>query len=130
MALGSALTPFCLVGLGTMLVTLLCLLLLLLLLLLLSLGTDFLRAGRMVCVSRLPGGAECRLVECRLLELEFVEEEVVSLSWFLGRRWFTPSPSANSTHKKLEEFRFGSSSAEEEEGESTQVSSPYASYEG
>ena len=126
MGLGSVLTPFCLVGLGTMLVTLLCLLLLLLLLLLLSLGTDFLRAGRMVCVSRLPGGAECRLVECRLLELEVV----VSLSWFLGRRWFTPSPSANSTHKKLEEFRFGSSSAEEEGGESTQVSSPYASYEG
>ena len=127
MALGSVLTPFCLVGLGTMLVTLLCLLLLLLLLLL-SLGTDFLRAGTMVCVSRLPGGAECRLVECLLLELEL--EEVASLSWFFGRRWFTPSPSANSTHKKLEEFRFGSSSAEEEEGESTQVSSPYASYEG
>ena len=129
MALGSVLTPFCLVGLGTMLVTLLCLLLLLLpLLLLLSLGTDFLRAGRMVWVSRLPGGAECRLVECLLLELELVE--VASLSWFFGRRWFTPSPSANSTHKKLEEFRFGSSSAAEEEGESTQVSSPYASYEG
>ena len=126
MALGSVLTPFCLVGLGTMLVTVLYLLLLPLLLL--SLGTDFLRAGRMVWVSRLPGGAECRLVECLLLELELVE--VASLSWFLGRRWFTPSPSANSTHKKLEEFRFGSSSAEEEEGESTQVSSPYASYEG
>ena len=130
MALGSVLTPFCLVGLGTMLVTLLCLLLLLLLLLLLvlSLGTDFLRAVTMVWVSRLPGGAECRLVECLLLELELVE--VASLSWFFGRRWLTPSPSANSTHKKLEEFRFGSSSAEEEEGESTQVSSPYASYEG